>query len=503
MPAPIIQKTGSSSGVGGAGEGSNDLVPGETLTIADLEGANGSATYFWELEAVPRGVTPPAITGATTSTPSFVVDVDPLKTGSYRLKGTVDGAFSSSEVYGVPLPNSGGRIASQREKLEYDEGGNTDGWHGAEVDFKRAVDAKLGPAKTTVSGLTKLSVAPASAASPIAVGDNDSRNSDSRTPTSHSHTEADISDLSHLDTTAIHKATSGEINALTVKALPVAGDVLMIEDSENFFIKKKTPLANLLGGGSSAGGVESNLWSPPTVAHADDVEFDSAVQPTGWAWATSSGIAAPAGVIDPYDAFTGAAGTVPRVDFHDQRKSWLMMQCPGNNDNHFFFKPKTFPTNFFAWARLSFNSRNNLSPVNNDYGVGLAFCADDGAGVPDFSQDSVNIFLNETDGGIARARILVFEGGATALNAGTPDIWTTGMLGQHFEYVAIQKIGAGIHFWVSGSNGSWVYVGFITYTGAVFAHVALVLVNASTSDPGTCISGADFIRFKDSATFLP
>lgn len=44
-------------------------------------------------------------------------------------------------------------------------------------------------------GITRLSVAPANATEPIAVGDNDSRNSDARTPLSHSHPQSDVTDL--------------------------------------------------------------------------------------------------------------------------------------------------------------------------------------------------------------------------------------------------------------------------------------------------------------------
>ena len=41
------------------------------------------------------------------------------------------------------------------------------------------------------------------------------------------------------DTSAIHDNESGEINALTEKAVPVAGDYALIEDSEDAFTKKK------------------------------------------------------------------------------------------------------------------------------------------------------------------------------------------------------------------------------------------------------------------------
>lgn len=45
-------------------------------------------------------------------------------------------------------------------------------------------------ASETVAGLSKLSVAPASPTNPVAVGDNDPRNSDARTPTAHASTHA-------------------------------------------------------------------------------------------------------------------------------------------------------------------------------------------------------------------------------------------------------------------------------------------------------------------------
>lgn len=48
-----------------------------------------------------------------------------------------------------------------------------------------------------------------------------------------------------FDTTAIHTDASGEIAALTTKADPVDGDLLVIEDSEATNAKKKMTLGNL------------------------------------------------------------------------------------------------------------------------------------------------------------------------------------------------------------------------------------------------------------------
>lgn len=52
-----------------------------------------------------------------------------------------------------------------------------------------------------------------------------------------------------FDPTAIHKTIAGEINAIPVKATPVAADVVLTEDSADGFAKKKITLADLLGGG--------------------------------------------------------------------------------------------------------------------------------------------------------------------------------------------------------------------------------------------------------------
>lgn len=61
--------------------------------------------------------------------------------------------------------------------------------------------------------------------------------------------EADIDDLTHLDTGAIHKATASEISAITDKASPVSGDFILIEDSEAGNVKKSVTIGNLPGGG--------------------------------------------------------------------------------------------------------------------------------------------------------------------------------------------------------------------------------------------------------------
>jgi len=55
-----------------------------------------------------------------------------------------------------------------------------------------------------------------------------------------------------IDTDAIHDNVSGEIVAITEKATPVSGDVLVIEDSEDSNNKKRLQVGNLPGGTDAA-----------------------------------------------------------------------------------------------------------------------------------------------------------------------------------------------------------------------------------------------------------
>lgn len=166
MATPILVKTGSISGPSVAGRGANDLVIGETVTITDLEGANAGASRLTEFIDVPIGSALTVLTNPTSDAPSFVPDV----TGSYRVKMTVNGVHFAIEIYAVPLPNTGSRIPSFQEQLEYDEGGQSKGWHEAQTDFMRSVDGVLDAAGIGQTGNLLLF--------PVWAGGRESHNSD-------------------------------------------------------------------------------------------------------------------------------------------------------------------------------------------------------------------------------------------------------------------------------------------------------------------------------------
>jgi len=82
--------------------------------------------------------------------------------------------------------------------------------------------------------------------------------------TVHTHTEADITDLDHTDTSAIHGNVPGEISAISEKVSPISADIIMIEDSADSNNKKRIQVGNLPGGGG--GGLATKSGSITQVA---------------------------------------------------------------------------------------------------------------------------------------------------------------------------------------------------------------------------------------------
>lgn len=136
MATPIILKTGTISGPGTPGQGSNDLDIGETVVLTDTVVGNAGLPHVTEFEDVPIGSALTVLTDDTTETPSFIPDI----TGSYRVKMTVDGVDYAVEIFAVPLPKTGKRIPSFQETAEYDGAGNAKGWHQALTAFMRIID---------------------------------------------------------------------------------------------------------------------------------------------------------------------------------------------------------------------------------------------------------------------------------------------------------------------------------------------------------------------------
>ena len=142
MSIPVIRSSGSVSGAGTDGQGRNNLVIAETVTLTDVNPANSEASYTWTLLDRPHGSV--AVLVPSGAQVTFIPDL----LGSYFVKCLVNGTASASEVYAVPLPNTGARIPAFQESLEYNQGGNTTGWHEALRGFMLDVDEQLEGAST-------------------------------------------------------------------------------------------------------------------------------------------------------------------------------------------------------------------------------------------------------------------------------------------------------------------------------------------------------------------
>lgn len=74
-------------------------------------------------------------------------------------------------------------------------------------------------------------------------------------------TESQITDLSHTDPAAFHDDESGEIEALALKSTVVDDDLVVIEDSEDTYSKKKVKMSAIGtgGGGGGSGGATATV----------------------------------------------------------------------------------------------------------------------------------------------------------------------------------------------------------------------------------------------------
>jgi hypothetical protein len=238
--------------------------------------------------------------------------------------------------------------------------------------------------------------------------------------------------------------------------------------------------------------IESALWYPPEFAHAMDEEFDSGELPAGWSWLNTP-------VVTPIDPYADIPTGGPRVSYSTQRRSYLMMQ-PSNAEQAFLSKAYVPPTDVFMWSRMTFNYRN-ASPVENENNASFAFYSSS-----DYANNRVELYLQETDAGQMSVNPVVVDNSSVAINLETLNLVAGGVVGaQPFEYIGIQKIGSVYHFWAAPAGGHWVWIAKHTWTEVNTIDRVMIQCASPTviADPGNAIAGVDFIRFVESATFLP
>ena len=200
MATPTIRATGSTTPANTPGESKQAYIVGETITFDDP--ANGGAsTHLWQLIDKPPEQSS-ALVGPTTATPTLVIDAG-VEGGTFRIRYTADGTEVGELLFAVQTTSVD--VLNQRVPgyLEQDDAraaateatwnaaSNTQGWFPALYALLKAIIAAFAG--------------------------------------------------------TFRKTVSGEVNALTLKATPVAADVILIEDSASTFSKKKVTLSTLPG----------------------------------------------------------------------------------------------------------------------------------------------------------------------------------------------------------------------------------------------------------------
>jgi hypothetical protein len=232
--------------------------------------------------------------------------------------------------------------------------------------------------------------------------------------------------------------------------------------------------------------LEGHLWEKPAVPHALDDEFEDTVLDPAWILSTTQDYATP---IDPYLAFGGD----PRISIHtDNRRSWLMNQGQSGG----FLKTFTLPTNCLIWARMRFD-RQSGKATGDQFAVIYIYATT--AGVSS-ATNFIRLWLCEPGTG---ERVMLDRSQSGVYNE---VVGTNGSLATRvkcIEYVMLHKVGSVFHAWCMGQSGEKIYVGSTTHTGdETLDRVGFGLGGARLS-PGSPVTGIDFFRVVESATYLP
>lgn len=233
----------------------------------------------------------------------------------------------------------------------------------------------------------------------------------------------------------------------------------------------------------------AELWAYPKTPHEYDEEFDGYGLPSPWVESFTPS----SSDIDPYAGFTSGD---PRRSVNSFRKGCYAIQPASGDGTHYVSRLVTLPTNCFIWARGVYGYR--YGGANNDAQFSLRLHANDGGSLD--VDNLVAFYFQESDTSLqlqltrrqSASSLVLF----TAANQGV-----TGQ-GQLYEYLGIQKIGSTYHFWAFTSNGQMFFC-YTTTLSFTPGWVSLGFSNAFDDPPGNSIMLVDFVRFKESSTFLP
>jgi len=237
----------------------------------------------------------------------------------------------------------------------------------------------------------------------------------------------------------------------------------------------------------------NELYTYPTNPHPQDDEFESTTLGSVWAEDFTA-----SGSID-YDA-DFAAGNCRRQIHTDYEKSWYSIQPPYDSASKHLHRYYSMPTNVFIWARVKFERRHDTSVGDDDQIIGMAL-TDTSAGAPRWNS-FIKVWLNEQDAGQSNVEVN-FQ--YNSLDKGTYEGITANQQEQGFDYIGVHKVGTVYYVWVFNNVGQGLCLWNYDMPAPNFSidRIVFMFKSSSTLFPGNYIAGIDFIRFVESATFLP
>lgn len=149
-----------------------------------------------------------------------------------------DGDVDATTASRPPNGTAGGGLGGTYPNPTVDDGADSTAIHDNVAGEMAAITLKGTP--TTSDILVVEDAAAANAKKRITIG-----SLPAAAPASHTHLEADITDLDHTDAAAIHDNVSGEISSVTAKATPTTSDHLLIEDAAAANAKKRITIGDL------------------------------------------------------------------------------------------------------------------------------------------------------------------------------------------------------------------------------------------------------------------
>ncbi len=308
------------------------------------------------------------------------------------------------------------------------------------------------------------------------------------TPQSGDYT-ATLVGLGNVTNDAQLKRSSGDFASFTTKTLPVAADILLVEDSAASNAKKSVTISTLQTGIGTA----NPFVDVPSSPNADNDEF------TGWSgwtvWDQTNNVNLTDdgnGSVDPWTA--PAAGHYRRTTVG----SYILLQFPSAVANVYIYKAITPTTNMLWWTRCGSAHTFNNNAIQGGFGNITFASFIDNSGRPQVTTSGYTGGGWSMNGSSSRTPFAIQQG-VSQTNVTSPTSGTAA-----YDIVGLMEISTTSRhvFFADSRTGDIAVDASSPYTASrTTAYIGFrVLTNTKVSNGINPIFTIDYVRRKNSAT---